>query len=338
MQRVDIPSVTEILERAYVVSLPMAVRFRGVDRREALLIDGPAGWGEFSPFLEYDAQESAAWLASGIESAFTGLPAPRREKVEVNGTVPAVEPEKVPEVLARFEGVRTFKVKVAEKGDSLDDDVARIAAVRKAAPKATIRADANRGYTVEQAIEAAQRFGPLDYLEQPVRTVDELYEVRMRLQRAGVFCRIAADESIRKAEDPLEVARRQAADVAVVKVAPLGGPRRTLEIAAQLHARHMDVTVSSELGTAVGINAGIATVAALPGYEDDDGLSVTPNAAGLGTQRLFEEDVTGERPLIDGHFDARPFDPDPARLEALAADAKRKDWWFERLQWAYEYL
>lgn len=333
-----VPAVDEILERAYVVSLPMAVKFRGVTRREALLIDGPQGWGEFSPFAEYGPRESAAWLRSGIEAAFTGLPPARRDSVEVNGTVPAVEAARVPEIVERFKGVRTFKVKVAEPGQSLDDDIARIQAVRDAVPGAVIRADANMNYTADQAVAAAQAFGPLDYLEQPVAGVDTLREVRMRLQRAGIFCRVAADESIRKADDPYVVAQKQAADVAVVKVAPLGGVRRTLEIARHLNERWMDVTVSSELGTAVGINAGIAAVAALDAHVDDDGLTVTPNAAGLATQRLFVEDVTAPRPLVDGRYDAAPVDPDPDRLAALAAPADVRDRWFERLAAAHAHL
>lgn len=332
------PSVDEILERAHVVSLPMAVRFRGIMHREALLIDGPAGWGEFSPFLEYDAPEAAAWLASGIESAFTGFPAARRDRVEVNGTIPAVDAARVPEIVARFPGVRTFKVKVAEPGQTLADDIARVAALREAVPGAVVRVDANMNYTVDQAVEAAQSFGPLDYLEQPVDSVDKLREVRMRLQRSGIFCRVAADESIRKAEDPYLVAEKQAADVAVVKVAPLGGIRRTLDIATHLHSRHMDITVSSELGTAVGINAGIAAVAALPSHEDDEGIVVTPNAAGLATQRLFAEDVAPVRELIDGAYDPTPLNPDPDRLSTLAAPAARRDWWFARLSAAYALL
>lgn len=335
---VPLPNVDQILERAYVVSLPMAVKFRGITRREALLIQGPRGWGEFSPFLEYGPEESAAWLRSGIEAAFRGFPPAHRERVEVNGTIPAVDPAQVPEIAARFEGVRTFKVKVAEPGQCLADDIARVQAVRDAVPGAVIRVDANTNYTVDQAVEAAQSFGPLDYLEQPVDSVDKLREVRMTLQRAGIFCRVAADESIRKAEDPYLVAEKQAADVAVVKVAPLGGVRRTLEIARHLNEQWMDITISSELGTAVGINAGIAAVAALPSHADDDGLTVTPNAAGLATQRLFVEDVTGPRPLIDGCYDATPVDPDPDRVAGLAAAAERREVWFERLAATYAYL
>ena len=172
-----LPSADEILERAHVVALPMAVKFRGVTTREALLIDGPAGWGEFSPFAEYGAQESAAWLAAGIEAAFTGLPEAHGE-VEVNGTIPAVED--VEPVLARYPGVSTFKIKVAEKGQSLDDDLRRVNAVRRLRPDATLRVDANRGWSVAEAVEAAEKLGELEYIEQPCATVEELAEVRRR--------------------------------------------------------------------------------------------------------------------------------------------------------------
>lgn len=334
-----LPSVQDILERAYVVALPMAVKFRGVTTREALLIDGPAGWGEFSPFLEYDARESAAWLHSGIETAWVGLPTPTRDKVEVNATIPAVPAGQVPAVVARYPGCRTFKVKVAEKGQTLDDDIARVAAVREAATKALaqasrsetpiIRVDANRGWSVAQAIEAAHKLGPLDYMEQPVATVDELRQVR---DAVGDFCRIAADESIRRAQDPYLVAQKQAADVGVMKVAPLGGPRRLLRLARELA---LDVTVASALDTGVGLGAGLATAAALP----VTATQPIPAAAGLATGSLFVEDVIEPLMLNDGYIHAvRGIAPDAARLEGLQASGERKDWWFARVAEAHGYL
>lgn len=332
------PTADEILDRAHVVSLPMRLRFRGVTTREALLIDGPAGWGEFAPFPEYGPAEAATWLRSGIEAAWSGFPAPMREHVEVNATVPAAPAEQVPEILARYPGCRTIKVKVAEKGQTLADDAARVAAVREARPGAVIRVDANRGWTVSQALEAARALGPLDYLEQPCATVSELAEVRATLQRSGIFVRVAADESIRRAEDPFKVAEQRAADVAVVKVAPLGGVRRLLDIAAKLRAAQMDVTVASALDTAVGMNAGFAAVAALPRYEDDDALDVPPAAAGLATGSLFEEDVAPERELTNGFMPTAPIAPEPSRVAALAASPERRDWWFQRVRAALEFL
>ena len=336
--------IDDILDRAHVVALPMAVKFRGITTREALLIDGPAGWGEFSPFLEYGPEESAHWLAAGLEAAYEGFPEPVRDTVEVNGTIPAVAAEEVPEVMSRYPGVRTWKVKVAEPGQSLEEDIARVKAVREYAAVhtpnlvANIRVDANGGWSVEEAIAAAKGMMPLDYMEQPCRTTEELAQVRQQLMRNGLFVRVAADESIRKASDPYRVAELQAADVAIVKPAPLGGVRKTLEIAQNLRARHMDVTVASALDTAVGISMGLATVAALPKIYDDEDIDVVPAAAGLATGSLFLEDVAAPRTLVDGSLPAAPVAADPDRVAALAASPERRDWWFERVRASYEFL
>ena len=311
-----LPSADEILERAHVVALPMAVTFRGITTREALLIHGPAGWGEFSPFTEYGAEEAAAWLRAGIEAAFTGLPE-AHGTVEVNGTIPAVAD--VEPVLACYPGVSTFKIKVAEKGQSLDDDLRRVNAVRRLRPDAKLRVDANRGWSVDEAVEAAEKLGELEYIEQPCATVEELAEVRKRTTTA-----IAADESIRRAADPYRVAKLEAADVAVCKVAPLGGVDRLVRIARDLA---LDVTVASALDTAVGMDAGLVA-ARLTGSR----------AAGLATQKLFVEDVAEPRELIDGHLTVTRTTPDPDRLHGLRAPGKRRDWWFERVRACVEVL
>lgn len=335
-------NLDDVLDRAHVVALPMAVKFRGVTTREALLIDGPAGWGEFAPFLEYAAPESANWLRAGLEAAYEGFPEPLRDRVEVNATIPAVPAAEVPAVVARYPGCRTFKIKVAEPGQTLADDVARVAAVREAVSEQGIipvlRVDANGGWTVDEAVEAATQLMPLDYMEQPCRTVEELAEVRMRLMRSGLFVRVAADESIRRAEDPYRVAELRAADVAVVKPAPLGGVRRLLALASDLRSRHMDITVASALDTAVGISMGLAAVAALPRFTDDEDLDVPPAAAGLATGSLFLEDVCPPRQLVDGFLSVDNPAPEAARLEAFAAPAERRDWWFERVRECWRYL
>ena len=311
-----IPTADDILERAHVVALPMAVKFRGITTREALLIDGPAGWGEFSPFLEYGPEESAAWLASGIEAAFTGLPAVEGS-VEVNGTIPAVED--VEPVLARYPGVRTFKIKVAEKGQSLDDDLRRVNAVRELRPDATLRVDANRGWSVDEAVEAAEKLGELEYIEQPCATVEELAEVKRSVRTP-----IAADESIRRAADPYRVAQLHAADVAVCKVAPLGGVARLVRIARELH---LGVTVASALDTAVGMDAGLVAA-----------KLTSSRAAGLATQRLFVEDVAEPRAITDGRMAVTRTTPDPDRMHALRAPGERRDWWFDRVRACVEVL
>lgn len=373
-------SIDDLLARVHVVALPMRVRFRGITERELVLIDGPAGWGEFGPFGEYHDPEAAHWLASAIEMAWQGPPPPVRSRVPVNATVPAVAAGEVGVILDRFPGCMTVKVKVAEKGQQLVDDVARVAAVLQARPGARVRVDANGAWSVaeaahavrvlDQAVRAADvsRTGPvsldgpgLEYVEQPCATVDELVELRERLAADGVHVDVAADESIRRAEDPLRVVRAGGADRAVVKVAPLGGPRRLLAVAAELG---VPVTVSSALDSAVGVAAGVAAAAALPGVGagggsgaggagggpggrgagggsgaagegggsggDDDEIP----AAGLGTGGFFVEDVVdpGVFALEDGHLPVRQVAPDPARLENLRIGGERRDWWLDRIR------
>lgn len=310
------PALDDVLDRLHVVALPMRVRFRGITVREVALIDGPAGWGEFGAFPEYEPPEASAWLAAAIEAAYRPAPVARRDRIPINATVPAVEPDQVPAVLARFPGAGTAKVKVAEPGQTLADDVARVNAVREHVP--VVRVDANGGWSVPEAISAAEALtadGALEYLEQPCATVEELAELR-----AQVKVPIAADESIRKADDPLRVVALGAADVAVLKVAPLGGVARMLDIAAQID---MPIVVSSALDSAVGIGRGLLAAAALPELR---------HACGLGTGGLFVEDVAEPRVPVDGCLTVSAVVPDPARLSTLAAPAPRRQWWIERVR------
>jgi O-succinylbenzoate synthase len=310
------PPLADVLQRLHVVALPMRVRFRGITTREVALLEGPAGWGEFGAFVEYQPAEAAAWLAAGIEGAYRAPPPVCRARIPINATVPAVPAAQVREVLARFPGAGTAKVKVAEPGQTLADDVDRVNAVRELV--ATVRVDANGGWTVEQAVQAAAALtadGPLEYLEQPCATVEELAELRRRIDVP-----IAADESIRKADDPLAVVRAGAADIAVLKVAPLGGISALLGIAAQID---IPVVISSALDSAVGIAAGLTAAAALPQLS---------HACGLGTGGLFIEDVADVSQPVDGNLAVGPVTPDPARLRALAAPAERRQWWIDRVR------
>ncbi|MFV0496401.1 o-succinylbenzoate synthase [Mycobacterium sp.] len=297
----------------------MRVPFRGITTRELALIEGPAGWGEFGAFVEYGPAEAAHWLAAAVEAAYRKPPPMLRDRIPVNATVPAVSASRVPDVLARFPGARTAKVKVAEPGQTLTEDVDRVEAVRKLVP--TVRVDANGGWTVRQAVEAARALtggGPLEYLEQPCATVGELAELRRR-----VDVPVAADESIRKAEDPLAVVRARAADIAVLKVAPLGGISRFLEIARQFD---VPIVVSSALDSAVGIGRGLLAAAALPQLR---------HACGLGTGRLFVDDVADSPAPVDGFLRVGSRAPDPARLRALSAAQHRRQWWIDRVEVCY---
>ncbi|WP_155763824.1 o-succinylbenzoate synthase [Mycobacterium asiaticum] len=316
------PDLADLLDGLHVVALPMRVRFRGITTREVALFEGPAGWGEFGAFVEYEPPEAAHWLASAIEAAYREPPPVRRDRIPINATVPAVGASEVPGVLARFPGARTAKVKVAEPGQDLADDVARVNATRELVP--TVRVDANGGWDVDAATAATAALtadGPLEYLEQPCATVAELAELRRR-----VDVPIAADESIRKAGDPLAVVRAGAADVAVLKVAPLGGVSKMLEIAAQID---VPIVVSSALDSAVGIGRGLHAAAALPELR---------HACGLGTRRLFVDDVAEPWVIEEGFLPVAPVTPDGARLAALAVSADRRQWWIDRVKTCYPLL
>jgi len=314
------PALDELL------ALPMNTRFRGVDVREALLFEGPQGWAEFSPFTEYDDAEASTWLAAAIDFAWHEQSPALRDRIPVNATVPAVDAGRVPEVLARFDGCRTAKVKVAERGQTVAEDIARVQAVRETMGiDGRIRIDANGGWNLDEAETAIHALAEYDieYAEQPCATVPELAELRYRVKHKGIL--IAADESIRKAEDPLAVAEAKAADLIVIKAQPLGGIRRALSIVA---ATGLPAVVSSALDTAVGLSQGAALAASLPQLDFD---------CGLGTASLFADDVAEARP-VDGSISAARVVPDAAALARLEASAERREWWIKRLERCHSLL
>jgi o-succinylbenzoate synthase len=303
-----------------VYSIPMRTRFRGITVREGMLLRGDAGWGEFSPFLEYDAATSAPWLRAAREAADEGWPEPVRDRVPVNVTVPAVGPERAAATVRASSGCRTAKVKVAEPGQSLGEEQARLEAVRDAlGPDGRVRVDANGLWSVEEALARIplldRAAGGLEYVEQPCATVEDLAVVRRRTDVP-----VAADESIRRAGDPYRVRDLEAADVAVLKVQPLGGVRACLRIAEDIG---LPVVVSSALETSIGIAAGVALAAALPE------LSL---ACGLATVQLLTDDVV-DRPLlpVDGMLPVERRDADPAALDRVAAPPDRVAHWRARL-------
>jgi o-succinylbenzoate synthase len=309
--------VTALVGAMRAFAIPMRTRFRGITVREGALIQGPAGWGEFSPFAEYGPRECARWLACALEAATAGWPAPVRHQVPVNVTVPAVGPERA-HALVAASGCRTAKVKVAERGQSLADDLARVEAVRDALGRdGAIRVDANAAWDVpaaRRALRALSAFG-LEYAEQPCATLAEMAELRR-----AVDVPLAADESIRRAADPLTVRATGSCDIVVLKAQPLGGVRAALAVA---EACGLPVVVSSAVETSVGLAAGVAFAAALPELR---------YACGLATMSLLEGDVTSAplaeragllpvaRPGVDaGRLAAWEVDPAPWRARALAA-------------------
>ena len=323
-----LPPLADLVEGAHVVRLPLRTRFRGLDAREALVVEGPSGWTEFSPFVEYGPAEAAAWLAATIDFGWGRLPEGGARRVAVNATLPAVAADRVPDVLARYRGCRTVKVKVAERGQTLADDIARVAAARDwVGPEGRVRVDANGGWSVESAEEALVGMAPyaLEYAEQPCATVPELAELRRRVSGTGVL--VAADESVRKADDPLAVARGGAADLLVIKAQPLGGVTAALRIVA---AAGLPVVVSSALDTSVGLSMGAHLAAAVPGLRHD---------CGLGTAALLGADVTRDPLLpVDGEIDVRRVEVDVDLLRRHAVDDDRREVWLERLRASYAVL
>ncbi|HEY4006492.1 MAG TPA: o-succinylbenzoate synthase [Pseudonocardia sp.] len=309
---------------ARVYAIPLRTRFRGIELREGMVIPGPLGWGEFCPFPEYGDAEAVGWLATAVEQAALGWPAPVRERVPVNVTVPAVDPSRARDIVAAS-GCATAKVKVADHPDALAEDLARVRAVREAlGPLGAVRVDANAAWDVATAVRHIEALdeaaGGLQYVEQPCAEIRELAQVRRQVRVP-----VAADESIRRAEDPGKVALAGAADIAVIKCTPLGGVRRALRIANEAG---LPCVVSSALETGVGLAAQLALAGALPELD---------MACGLGTLALFEGDLLAPEDtfrLVDGYL-AVPRHaptPDPELLKRYAhPDPDRVVWWQERL-------
>ena len=304
----------DLLATLRVITIPTRTNFRGVTCREVALMQGPQGWGEFSPFLEYDDNECAPWLASAIEAATVARPERFRNEIAINGTIPELNDKKEIEDLMRtFSGAKTFKVKV---GGNLTEDVMRVARVFSNAPKAAIRVDVNGLWSVDEALTNLyayyEEIGPLEYVEQPCATVEELRELKRRIK---IPLRIAADEVIRKATDPFKVDLTDAADIVMLKVQPLGGIRRSLEI-AQHHG--LPVVVSSALESAIGIEYGLELAASISDLNFD---------CGLATGSLLTRDVA-EHKIVDGKIALGQISP---KLDGLEVSPDRFEWWKNRI-------
>ena len=304
----------DLLATLRVITIPTRTNFRGVTYREVALIQGPQGWGEFSPFLEYDDNECAPWLASAIEAATVARPERFRNEIAVNGTIPELNDKKEIEALMRtYSGAKTFKVKV---GNNLTEDVMRVARVFSNAPKAAIRVDVNGLWSVDEALTNLyayyEEIGPLEYVEQPCATIEELRELKRRIK---IPLRIAADEVIRKATDPFKVDLTDAADIVMLKVQPLGGIRRSLEI-AQHHG--LPVVVSSALESAIGIEYGLELAASISDLNFD---------CGLATGSLLTRDVA-EHKIVDGKIALGQISP---QLDGLDVSPDRFEWWKNRI-------
>ena len=304
----------DLLKTLRVIALPTRTNFRGVNVREVALMQGPQGWGEFSPFLEYDDNESRPWLASAIEAATVSRPARYRDAIAVNGIIPELNDKKEIESLMRtFSGAKTFKVKV---GRNLTEDVVRVARVFSNAPKAAIRIDVNGLWSVEEALTHLyayyEEIGPFQYVEQPCATIEELRELKSKIK---IPLRIAADEAIRKASDPFAVDLTDAADVVMLKVQPLGGIQRCLDIA---NHHGLPVVVSSALESAVGIEYGLDLAASISDLTFD---------CGLATGSLLASDVAAHE-ISDGKITLGQISP---KLDGLDVSPERFEWWKNRI-------
>ena len=310
-----------LLETMRVVALPTKTNFRGITLREVALFKGEYGWGEFSPFLEYDYKESAPWLMCAIEAATKPGPKLYRTSVKVNGTIPALNnPADIERIVDSFPGVQTFKVKV---GENLAEDIARLAKVRSLRPKAKLRIDVNGNWSVQEAVTNLraiyENIGPLEYVEQPCGTVDELRELKEKLK---VDIKIAGDEVLRKASDPFAVDLKGSIDILMLKVQPLGGIARAHKLAEH---HKLPVVVSSALESAVGINYGLQLAASFPEMDFD---------CGLGTGSLLSANVA-DLPIVNGEIQITEVEPDFAGLEVAP---ERYEWWKNRVMKTAELL
>ena len=311
----------QLFESMRVVELPLRNKFRGITTREVALFKGEFGWGEFSPFLEYSPEESTTWLQSAIESAMTKPLTYFRESIPVNATMPETNsPDDITRILSRFPGCKSVKIKV---GHNLKDDIARIRSVKDVVPEAKIRIDVNGGWSVKEAfsnISSIQSaLGALEYVEQPVASVDELRELKIALNGQAL---ITGDEVLRKAKDPFGIDLSEAIDILMLKVSPLGGINRALKLAAH---HKLPVVVSSGLESAVGISAGLKLAAALPDLTFE---------CGLATGSLMSKDV-GVHEIKNGEILVSDIEPN---FEGLEVSPERYKWWQDRVMKTWELI
>ena len=305
----------KLLETLRVVALPTTTNFRGVNLREIALIQGEYGWGEFSPFLEYDDAESAPWLACAIEAATMPKPQLYRTHVAVNGTIPALNDVKdLERIVDSFPGVNTFKVKV---GTDVSEDLHRLDVVRTLRPRAAIRLDVNGLWSIEEAEMFLNSVNNIEYVEQPCATIEELRELKKR-----VDVKIVGDEVLRKAKDPFAIDLSGGVDYLMLKAQPLGGIKRAHELAVH---HDLPVVVSSALESAVGINYGLILAASFKEMNFD---------CGLGTGSLLGQNVA-ELPIVDGKIEISDVIPN---LDGLDVSADRYKWWKNRIMRTAELL
>jgi O-succinylbenzoate synthase len=319
------PRLNDLISTAKVVSIPLRTKFRGLTERELLVFEGPNGWSEWAAFTEYQDEEAATWLTAAIEWGFEEVPEPVRKQVPVNAILPAVAVIDVAKVLARAGKFSTVKIKVADPKQSSSDDLARILEVQSLYPEVKLRLDANGGYTAPQALdliaELEKNAISIEFFEQPVATIAELAELRVEITKRGQAVKIAADESVRKSSDPLAVELAGAADLLVLKSAPLGGIVNALEIAK---SSKLEICASSAMQSSNGLAAELHFAGCLPELNYD---------AGLGTGYLFGGDLSADRLVPEnGMLELRRPEINFSSLDIMKAEDHRYDWWLARLE------
>jgi O-succinylbenzoate synthase len=319
------PRLNDLVATAKVVSIPLRTKFRGLTERELLVFEGPNGWSEWAAFTEYQDEEATTWLEAAIEWGFDKVPEPVRKQVPVNAILPAVPSEELAKVLGRAGKFATVKIKVADPKQTISDDLSRILEVRNLYPDVKLRLDANGGYTVQQALELIAELASnsieLEFFEQPVATIAELAELRVEIAKTRKSVKIAADESVRKSSDPLAVELAGAADLLVIKSAPLGGIRKALDIA---NSSNLEICASSAMQSSIGLAAELHFASCLPELNYD---------AGLGTGFLFGGDLTADRLIPEnGILELRRPEINTSSLDILKAEDHRFDWWIARLE------
>ena len=310
---------------ARVVSIPLRTRFRGMTERELLVFEGPSGWSEWAAFPEYADEEASLWLEAALEWGYGTVPKPKRTEVRVNAILPAINGEEIAKLLSRAGEFETVKIKVSESGQQMTDDISRTQEVKNLYPEAKLRLDANGGFQISEALELIEQLSALgiklEYFEQPVKTIAELAELRLEISKRGLETLVAADESVRKSSDPLAVETAAAADILVLKSAPLGGIAQALEVAA---SSKLPIVPSSAMQSSIGLAAELHFAASLDELVFD---------AGLGTLNLFAGDLV-RNPLRpeNGVLEVRREDLNTSALEIFNAEDHRYDWWIERLE------
>jgi len=306
----------KVFQDLEILAIPTRTSFRGITTREVAIFRGSAGWSEFAPFVEYEASEAKSWMQAALEAAYKPWPELKRAEIEINATLPRVSADRVPEILKRFPGAKSIKIKV----DDFEVDSDLVEAALDFNPEVKIRLDVNGGWDLKQALlnlyNYHLRFGNVfEYIEQPVFELTDL-----KLLKSEIPMKIAVDESIRKALNSDLSVLKDCADVAIIKWAPGGGFENTKKLIKEIG---LPVVISSALDTGIGISHGLALAAS---------QETLDYACGLGTISLFESDIClAENAMKDGKLKVNRAIPDEILVEKYRASADRRLWWEERI-------